>query len=74
MKRTPLIVMGLFAVTLVLTTACGAPEPTNTSVPPSTPSESETKSKRGRPFISTVGDTLKFDRAEPRETNQMTIT
>ena len=37
MKRTPLIVMGLFAVTLVLTTARGAPEPTNTSVPPSTP-------------------------------------
>ena len=73
MKRAPLIVMGLFTVTLVLATACGSPEPTNTSVPPSTPSESETKSKRGRPFISTVGDTLKFDRAELRETNQMTI-
>ncbi len=70
MKRAPLIVIGLFAATLVLTTACSSPEPTNTSVPRS---ESEIKSKRGRPFISTVGDALQFDRAELRETNQMTI-
>ena len=70
MQRVPLIVIGLFAATLALTTACSAPAPTNTSVPPS---ESEIKSKRGRPFISTVGDTLQFDRAELRETNQMTI-
>ena len=73
MKRTPLIVMGIFAATLVFTTACSSPEPTNTSVPLSPPSESELKSKRGRPHISTVGDTLKFDRAELRETNLMTI-
>ena len=70
MKRVLLIVIGLFAATSVLTTACSSPEPTKTSVPRS---QSEIKSKRGRPFISTVGDTLKFDRAELRETNQMTI-
>ena len=70
MKRAPSIIMGLFAAMLALTSACSAPAPTNTSVPPS---ESEIKSKRGRPYISTVGDTLQFDRAELRETNQMTI-
>ena len=70
MKRAPLIIIGLFAATLALTAACSTPAPTNTSVPPS---ESELKSKRGRPYISTVGDTLQFDRAELRETNQMTI-
>ena len=71
MKRAKLIIMGLFAATLVITTACSAPEPTSTSVVPR--SESELKSKRGRPFISTVGDTLKFDRAELRETNQAKV-
>ncbi len=73
MKRAPLVIMVLFTATLALTTACSTPAPTNTSVPPSTPSESEINSKRGRPIISTVGDELKFDRAELRETNQMSI-
>jgi len=55
---------------LVLAVACSAPEPTNTPAPRS---ESEINSKRGRPIISTVGDELKFDRAELRETNQASV-
>ena len=70
MKRALLIIMGLFAATWVLSIACSAPEPTNTPAPRS---QSEIDSKRGRPIISTVGDDLKFDRAELRETNQMSI-
>ena len=70
MKRTSLIILGLFTATLVLAVACSAPEPTNTPAPRS---ESEINSKRGRPIISTVGDELKFDRAELRETNQASV-
>ena len=55
---------------MVLAVACSAPEPTNTPAPRS---ESEINSKRGRPIISTVGDELKFDRAELRETNQASV-
>ena len=73
MKRAPLIVIGFFAATLALTAACSASAPTNTPAPPSTPSESELNSKRGRPLISTVGDALQFDRTELRETNQATV-
>ena len=69
MKHAPLTVMGLFAAALVLTTACSRAQQYSSSPP----SESEIKSKRGRPFISTVGDALQFDRPELRETNQMTI-
>ncbi len=70
MKRTSLIILGLFTATLVLAIGCSAPEPTNTPAPRS---QSEIDSKRGRPIISTVGDELKFDRAELRETNQASI-
>ena len=70
MKRTSMIILGLFAATLVLTIGCSDPVPTNTPAPRS---QSELDSKRGRPIISTVGDELKFDRAELRETNQMSI-
>ncbi len=70
MKRTSLITLGLFTATLVLAIACSAPEPTKTPAPRS---QSEIDSKRGRPIISTVGDALRFDRAELRETNQASI-
>ena len=70
MKKTSLITLGLFTATLVLAIACSAPEPTKTPAPRS---QSEIDSKRGRPIISTVGDALRFDRAELRETNQASI-
>ena len=70
MKRTSLITLGLFTATLVLAIACSGPEPTKTPAPRS---QSEIDSKRGRPIISTVGDALRFDRAELRETNQASI-
>ena len=70
MKRTSLIILDLFTATLVLAVACSAPEPTNTPAPRS---ESEINNKRWRPIISTVGDELKFDRAELRETNQASV-
>jgi len=70
MKRSPSILLGLFATTLALAIACGgaAPEPTPTNTTASGPSISEQESKRGRPHISTIGDELRFDRARLKET------
>ena len=78
MKPVALFSLVLFTATLVFAIACGggAPAPTPTNTPASTDSggeESIKKSRRARPHISTIGDTLQFDRAHLKETAQYTV-
>ena len=83
MKRSTFILLGSLIAMLAVLAACGgaAAEPTPTGVPApkistaptvSAPSaaeslNSEQKSKRARPHLSTVGDELRFDRARLQE-------
>ena len=79
MKLASLFLVGLFTTALVSVIACGGgeptPAPTNTpaAAPPAALSASAgaasvAKSKRAQPHISTIGDTLQFDRAKLQET------
>ena len=71
--------LGLISIVLIAVIACGGAEsaPVSTvatdvvdtpAVPDSAGADSGAKSKRARPHISTIGDTIQFDRASLQET------
>lgn len=79
MKFLAYLLLGLITITLTPVIACGGAEPTPIPtiapavadapvIPASSGADSVAKSKRARPHISTIGDTLQFDRAKLQET------
>ena len=77
--------LGLITPALTLVIACGGAELTPVpkdapaaapaaAIPASAGAESVAKSKRARPHISTIGDTLQFDRARLQETAIYSVT
>ena len=85
MKMSAYFLLGLISIVLIAVIACGGAEsaPVSTvatdvvdtpAVPDSAGADSVAKSKRARPHISTIGDTIQFDRASLQETAIYSVT
>ncbi|MAZ62740.1 MAG: hypothetical protein CL895_00585 [Dehalococcoidia bacterium] len=85
MKMPAYFLLGLISIVLIAVIACGGAEsaPVSTvatdvvdtpAVPDSAGADSVAKSKRARPHISTIGDTIQFDRASLQETAIYSVT
>jgi len=85
MKMPAYFLLGLISIVLIAAIACGGAEsaPVSTvatdvvdtpAVPDSAGADSVAKSKRARPHISTIGDTIQFDRASLQETAIYSVT
>ena len=85
MKMPAYFLLGLIAIVLIAVIACGGAESApvstvatdvfdTTAVPDSAGADSVAKSKRARPHISTMGDTIQFDRASLQETAIYSVT
>ena len=85
MKMPAYFLLGLISIVLIAVLACGgaasapgsmvATDVVDTpAVPDSAGSDSVAKSKRARPHISTIGDTIQFDRASLQETAIYSVT
>ena len=79
MKMPAYFLLGLISIVLITAIACGGAEssPVSTvatdlvdtpAVPDLAGADSVAKSKRARPHISKIGDTIQFDRASIQET------
>ena len=85
MKMPAYFLLGLISIVLIAVIACGGAESApvstvatdvfdTTAVPDSAGADSVAKSKRARPHISTIGDTIQFDRASLQETAIYSVT
>ena len=85
MKMPAYFLLGLISIVLIAVIACGGAEsaPVSTpatdvvdtpAVPDSAGADSVAKCKRARPHISTIGDTIQFDRASLQETAIYSVT
>ena len=80
MKMPAYFLLGLISIVLIAVIACGGAESAPVSMvatdvvdTPAVP-DSVAKSKRARPHISTIGDTIQFDKASLQETAIYSVT